>query len=433
MKPTLQIAASAAALLMVLAGSGCVVGPKYQRPVMPAPEAYKEAPPQEYKEWQAAHPADAEIRGDWWTLFGDSTLNGLEEQVNVSNQNLKTAQARFDQARSLIKVAQSQRYPTVTAGAQITANRDSSTYALATPKTSANFGNFALPIDVNYEVDTWGRVRHTIEAARSEAQASAADLETLRLSYHAELAFDYFELRSADAEQKLLDDTVVNYQKALDLTQNRFDGGLANGAEVAQAKTQLEATKTQDADIAVRRAQFEHAIAVLTGKAPAGFSLPPNPLTEDPPPIPVGLPSQLLERRPDIAASERRVAEANAQVGIAHAAFFPQILLGAVLGLEGRSITDWLNWPSRFWAVGRVFCRRCSTAAAAGRRSRRRDSITTRQWRPTGRRRSMLSSRWRTTWRLCGCSKEKASARRPRWWPPNNRCSFRPTGTRAGW
>jgi NodT family efflux transporter outer membrane factor (OMF) lipoprotein len=330
---------------------GCSVGPKYQRPDIQAPVAFKETPPQAYKEWQSAHPSDTALRGDWWTIFGDVDLNKLEEQVDVSNQNLKAAQARFDQARALIKVSQSQKYPTITAGADITGNRDSSTYALATPKTTSSFGNFGLPVDVSYEVDAWGRVRHSIQAARAEAQATAADLETLRLSYHAELAYDYFELRSADAEQRLLDDTVVAYQKALELTENRFEGGVAAGAEVAQAKTQLESTKTQDTDLGVRRAQFEHAVAVLTGKSPAEFSLPPKAVV-DPPAIPVGLPSQLLERRPDIAAAERRMAEANEQVGIAHAAFFPQIVLGAVLGLEGQSVTDWLNWPSRFWAVG---------------------------------------------------------------------------------
>ena len=337
--------------LLALLAVGCSVGPKYQRPDLQAPVAYKENPPEAYKEWQLAHPSDTAIRGDWWTLFGDPDLNKLEEQVDVSNQNLKAAQARFAQARALIKVSQSQKYPTVTAGADITGNRDSSTYALATSKTSTSFGNFGLPVDVSYEVDAWGRVRRSIEAARAEAQATAADLETLRLSYHAELAYDYFELRSADAEQQLLDDTVVAYQKALELTENRFEGGVAAGAEVAQAKTQLEATRTQDTDLAVRRAQFEHALAVLIGKNPAEFSLAPKAVV-DPPAIPVGLPSQLLERRPDIAAAERRVEEANAQVGIAHAAFFPQILLGAVLGLEGQSVTDWLNWPSHFWAVG---------------------------------------------------------------------------------
>jgi len=338
--------------VLALLAAGCTVGPKYQRPVIQSPVAYKETAPDAYKEWQAAHPSDATLRGDWWTLFGDAQLNALEQQVDVSNQNLKSAEARFEQARALIKVQQSQRSPTVTVGPSITTNRDSATYAEATAKTSSQFGNFSLPFDVSYEVDAWGRVKHSIEAARNEAQATEADLETLRLSYHAELAYDYFELRSADAEQKLLDDTVVAYQKALDLTENRFEGGVAAGAEVAQAKTQLEATKTQDADIAVRRAQFEHAVAVLTGQSPAALSLAPLPLTEEPPAIPVGLPSQLLERRPDIAASERRVAEANEQVGIAHAAFFPQIMLGALLGLEGQSIGDWLNWPSRFWAVG---------------------------------------------------------------------------------
>ncbi len=346
---------SGVVIVVAFVAAGCSVGPKYQRPAIEAPTAYKEPPPDSWKEspgWKAAQPADTALRRDWWTLFGDPGLNALEQQIDLSNQNLKEAEARFDQARALIRVSQSQKYPTVTAGAEITSNRDSSTYALATSKTTTNFGNFNLPIDVSYEVDAWGRVRHSIEAARTEAQATAADLETLRLSFHAELAFDFFELRSADAEQKLLDDTVVTYQKALELTRNRFEGGAAAGAEVAQAETQLEATRTEDADIAVRRAQFEHAIAVLIGKSPAVFSLAPQPLAAEPPVIPVGLPSQLLERRPDIAAGERRVAEANAQVGVAHAAFFPQILLGAALGLEGQSVADWFNWPSRFWAVG---------------------------------------------------------------------------------
>jgi NodT family efflux transporter outer membrane factor (OMF) lipoprotein len=335
------------AVLMALLLAGCSVGPKYQRPSIQAPAAYKES-----QGWKTAQPADAKLGGDWWTLFGDAELIALEQQIDLSNQNLKVAQARFAQARALIRVNQSQKYPTITAGAAITANRNSSTYALSTPKTATSYGNFNLPIDISYEVDAWGRVRHSIEAARTEAQATAADLETLRLSFHAELAFDYFELRSADAEQKLLDDTVVAYQKAYELTRNRFEGGAAAGAEVAQAQTQLEATKTQDTDVAVRRAQFEHAIAVLIGKSPATFSVAPKPLAAEPPVIPIGLPSQLLERRPDIAANERRVAEANAQIGVARAAFFPQILLGAALGLEGRSITDWFNWPSRFWAVG---------------------------------------------------------------------------------
>jgi NodT family efflux transporter outer membrane factor (OMF) lipoprotein len=346
-----RVLLSLGALLM----AGCAVGPKYQRPMVQAPAAYKEPPPEAYKEskeWKTANPADTLLRGDWWTLFGDADLNSLEQQIDVSNENLKSAAARYQQARALVRVNQSQKYPTITVGAEASSNRDSSNYVFSNSKTSSNFGNFALPFDVSYEVDAWGRVRHSIEAASAEAQATAADLETLRLSYHAELAFDYFELRSADAEQKLLDDTVTAYQKALELTRNRFEGGAAAGAEVAQAETQLESTRTQDADVAVLRAQYEHAIAVLIGKSPAVFGLASKPLNTEPPVIPVGLPSQLLERRPDIAASERRLAKANAQVGIAHAAFFPQLLLGASAGFQGQSITDWLNWPSRFWAVG---------------------------------------------------------------------------------
>ena len=339
----------------LLLAAGCSVGPKYQKPAVQVPSAFKEQPPDSFKEsdgWKTVAPADATLRGDWWTLFHDSELDALEQKIDVSNQNLKAAEARFAQARALIRVNQSQKYPAVSVGPGISTSRYSSTYAATSPKTSTSFGNFNLPFDVSYEVDAWGRVRNSIAAARSEAQASAADLETLRLSYHAELAFDYFELRSADAEQKLLDDTVVAYRKALELTTNRFEGGAAAGNEVAQAQTQLESTRTEDADVAVRRAQFEHAIAVLTGAAPASFSLPARPLDSEPPVVPVGLPSQLLERRPDIAAQERRVSEANAQVGIAHAAFFPQVMLQAALGLQSGSIADWFNWPSRFWAVG---------------------------------------------------------------------------------
>jgi NodT family efflux transporter outer membrane factor (OMF) lipoprotein len=209
-----------------------------------------------------------------------------------------------------------------------------------------------LPFDLSYELDIWGRVRRTVAASREEAQATAADLETVSLSLHAELAFDYFELRSADAQKRLLDDTVKDFQDALQLTTNRFEGGAAPKSDVAQARTQLETTMVQDTDVSVQRAQFEHAIAVLLGKPPAAFGLPPSPLQVQPPPISIGLPSQLLERRPDIAAAERRVAESNEQIGIARAAFFPTIVLSASAGFEGDSITNWFNWPSRFWAVG---------------------------------------------------------------------------------
>jgi NodT family efflux transporter outer membrane factor (OMF) lipoprotein len=214
-------------------------------------------------------------------------------------------------------------------------------------------GSFILPLDLSYEVDLWGRVRRTVSASREEAQASAADLRTASLSLHAELAVDYFELRSADAQKQLLDDTVKAYTDALELTQNRFEGGAAPRSDVAQAKTQLDGAQVQDTDITVMRAQFEHAIATLIGKPPAEFNITPAPKTAlQLPVIPVGVPASLLERRPDIAAGERRVAEANDQIGIARAAFFPSLVLGATGGFAGTSITNWFNWPSRMWAVG---------------------------------------------------------------------------------
>lgn len=348
--------------------AGCTVGPKYQKPAMPAPPAYKELSPDAFKEtqgWKPSQPADEKLRADWWKIFGDPQLDGLEAQVDVSNQSLKAVQARFAQARAILKFNRAARYPTITVGGDISTNRGSATRALASPASAANYGDFVLPFDVSYEADVWGRIRRTIEAAREEAQASAADLESLRLSLHAELAFDYFEMRCADAEEKLLNDTVVAYERALTLTRNRFEGGAASGAEVAQAQTQLESTRTQQADVGVRRAQFEHAIAILIGKAPADLSLPANPWNGAPPAIPVGLPSQLLERRPDIAAAERRVAEANQQIGIAHTAFFPTVLLNAGIGFEAASITDWLSWPSRFWAIGPTIAQ---TIFDAGRR-----------------------------------------------------------------
>ena len=327
--------------------NGCMVGPKYSKPAVPM------APVDSYKEldgWKTAQPSDQTLRGKWWEGFGDPQLNSLEEQVTVSNQNLKLAQARFDEARATVRINRAAQYPTVSVGASITALRDSQhrPYFPATHNT----GDFVLPIDLSYEVDVWGRVRRTVAAAREEAQATAGDLETVSLSLHAELALDYFELRSADAQKQLLDDTVKAYTDALQLTLNRFEGGAAPKSDVAQAQTQLDAARVQQTDITVQRAQFEHAIAVLIGKPPAQFTLAATRPEFQPPDIAVGLPSQLLERRPDIAAAERRVAEANEQIGIARAAFFPTIFLNGSAGFEGDSITDWFGWPSRFWAVG---------------------------------------------------------------------------------
>jgi len=292
------------------------------------------------------------LRGKWWEVFGDPQLNVLEERIEVSNQKLRIAEAQFRQARDVIRINRSALYPTLSAGPSITAQQVSR-YAAATPTAAGKTsGLYLLPFDLSYEVDAWGRIRHSIEAARENAQASAADLETARLSFHAELAADYFALRGLDSQKDLLDRTVVAYQKALDLTKNRYAGGLAAMAEVAQAETQLETTQAQEIDVGVARAQFEHAIALLAGQPAATFSIPPSPLNLTPPSIPAGVPSMLLERRPDIAAAERRVAAANAQIGVAQSAYYPTITLGGSAGLEGSKITNWLSWPARFFAVG---------------------------------------------------------------------------------
>jgi NodT family efflux transporter outer membrane factor (OMF) lipoprotein len=337
--------------------AGCMVGPKYVKPNTPIAPEFKEQPPESFKEsdgWKPAQPGDQGLRAKWWEIFGDSQLNALEEELTISNQDLKVAEARLRQARATIRFNRSQEFPTISTSPSIVNERDSAnqpyfTQALVNNGVSA----FTLPIDFSYEVDLWGRVRRTVSASKEEAQASAADLQTANLSLHAELAVDYFELRSADVQEQLLDDTVKAYTDALKLTQNRFDGGAAPKADVAQAKTQLDGARVQDTDVTVMRAQYEHAIATLVGKPPAKFSIMPSPkIALQLPAIPVGLPATLLERRPDIAAGERRVAEANDQIGIARAAFFPSLVLGATAGFTGTSITNWFNWPSRFWAVG---------------------------------------------------------------------------------
>jgi NodT family efflux transporter outer membrane factor (OMF) lipoprotein len=366
--PTSARAAAGGALLAAMAGllAGCMVGPKYSKPPVPSAPAYTERPPQSFLEsqgWKQAQPAETTLRADWWHLFGVHELDTLEDQINVSNQTLKAAEARYREARALVQMNRAGLYPTISTTPSITTNRLSQNKPTGT--IPGDYGDYVLPIDVNYELDAWGRVRRSIAAAREEAQATAADLQTIRLSLHAELAIDYFELRSLDAEKQLLDETLVAYQKALALTQNRFDGGLSSRAEVAQARTQLETTRAEDIGVGVSRATYEHAIAVLAGRNPEELMLEAAPLTITPPVIPVGVPSQLLERRPDIAAAERRTAEANEQVGIARAAFFPTLLITATGGFEGNTPIDWLAWPSRLWAVGPAVAQ---TIFDAGRR-----------------------------------------------------------------
>jgi NodT family efflux transporter outer membrane factor (OMF) lipoprotein len=334
--------------IVVLQFSGCAVGPKYHTPVAQTPPAYKEV-----GNWKPAQPNDQNLGGTWWTIFQDPQLDALELQVNVSNQNLKAAEAQYQQARAVLRYSRADYYPTVTAGPSATRTRTSKNRP---PPNSIFNGitenDFVLPFDFSYQVDVWGRVRRTVESNREQAQASAADLATVNLSMHADLAVDYFQARSLDAQEQLLNFTVKQYEQALELTLNRFQGGIASEVEVEQAKTQLQTTRAAAIDVGVQRAQFEHAVAILIGKPPAEFSLPPQPLTAPPPHIPLSVPSELLERRPDIAAAERRVAAANAQIGVAKSAYYPTISLGASGGFESSTITTLLQGPSGLWSVG---------------------------------------------------------------------------------
>lgn len=350
--------------------AGCMVGPKYVKPSAPTAPAFKEQPPASFTgsdEWKTAQPDDQAIRGKWWELFGDQQLNALEDKLSSSNQDLKMDEARLRQARAMIRYNQSFLAPTISTSPSVINERFSANQAYFPTQLANNgTGNYTLPVDLDYEVDLWGRVRHTVNAAREETQATAGDLATASLSLHAELAIDYFELRSADSQKQLLDDTVKAYTDALQLTQNRFEGGAAPKSDVAQAQTQLDAANVQDTDVTVTRAQYEHAIAMLIGEPPAQFNLPPSTEVKlQLPVIPVGLPTSLLERRPDIAAAERRMAEANDQIGIARAAYFPTLTISALGGFDGTTPAKWLTWPSRLWAVGPTFS---ETLFDAGRR-----------------------------------------------------------------
>ena len=348
--------------VMGLVLTGCRVGPDYVRPAAPLAPAFKEPLPENFKSqdgWKPAQPGDAQLKGDWWTLFDDPQLNTLEAQIDPANETLQQAEANFRAARAAVRFNRASEAPTIGAAPSVGAIRDSNHQPYLNISGSNNGeGDFTLPFDLNYEIDLWGRVRRTVAQARDEAQASAADLETSRLSLHAELAFDYFDLRSADAQVKLLDDTVKAFQSALQLTEDRYNGGASPLSDVTQARTQLQAAQVQSTDVDIQRAMYEHAIAVLIGKPPAVFTLPPDPITVAAPTIPAipgMLPSQLLERRPDIASYERSMAAANEQIGIAQAAYYPTLSLSAAAGFLGTSAINWFSWPSSFFAVGPMF------------------------------------------------------------------------------
>ena len=340
---------------LVLTITACTIGPQYQRPEVRVPTAYKELPPASFKAadgWKVAQPNDDAPRGKWWEVFQDPELNALEEQVDISNQTLAVAEAQLRGARAAIGVARAALFPTVTGTASAIGAHQSENRPGVTNPSSETRADYLLSLDASYEFDVWGRIRRNIEASTASAQASAADLETARLSIHAELAVNYFVLRGLDAQRQLLDFTITAFERALELTTNRYNAGVASQIEVLQARTQLENTRAQAIEVGVQRAQFEHAIAILLGKPPAEFSLPPAPITVLPPAIPIGLPSELLERRPDIAAAERRVAAANAQIGIAQAAFYPTVTLRSIVGLESSSLTNLFSWPSALWSLG---------------------------------------------------------------------------------
>jgi NodT family efflux transporter outer membrane factor (OMF) lipoprotein len=334
-----------------------MVGPKYHTPPAETPAAYKELTPADFKNtegWKVAQPKDDALRGKWWEIFNDPQLNVLEEKVNISNQNIAAAAATFFAARALVKEARSQLFPTVTTSPGLTVQRSSSTISTGGSSSSSpgTFTDYIFPFDATWQPDLFGRIRNTVRSAAYGAQASAADLENTRLAVQANVAADYFQLRGQDALKQLLDSTVVAYQQSLDLTRALYETGIDSDEAVAQAETQLEATQAQDEALGVQRAQFEHAIAMLTGQPASTFSIPIEPLKTSPPAIPFGVPSQLLERRPDIAAAERLVAQANAQIGIAKAAYFPTITLSAAAGLESISVATWFTWASRFFSVG---------------------------------------------------------------------------------
>jgi NodT family efflux transporter outer membrane factor (OMF) lipoprotein len=352
--------ALATALLLTV---GCTVGPKYVRPPVQTPPAYKEVPQTTAatsESWRVSQPKDGTNRGGWWKVFNDPQLDGLEEKASSSNQEIIAAADNFLAARALVREARAQYFPMVTTNPSITNERPSQGQfgglqagsSMGTTLSVRSYTNYSLPFDAAWEPDFWGRIRSGVRANIYAAQASAADLESVRLGVHAELAADYFELRAQDSLKELLDSTVNAYQDAFNLTRTQYRAGLGTDEAVAQAEAQLRAAQAQDTNLGILRAQYEHAIAVLIGQPPSSLALPAQGLVASPPPIPVGVPSELLERRPDIAAAERSVAQANAQIGVAKTAYFPTILLSAAGGFGNSSASNWFTWPSRFWSVG---------------------------------------------------------------------------------
>jgi NodT family efflux transporter outer membrane factor (OMF) lipoprotein len=352
----LRVCLWAAAFGLALFSSSCMVGPKYKRPTAPVPTTYKELPPDgsaQASTWKEAQPSDTLARGKWWEIYNDPQLNSLEEQVSISNQNILAAEAQYRAARDAVRIVRSSLFPTVATAPSIVNSRAPVT---STPGVAsfapASRTTYDLPASLSYVTDLWGGIRRSIRASAAAAQITAAQLESARLAYQAELAQAYFGLHGTDGARELLERTVKSYQEYLQLTQDRFASGVASGADVAQAQTQLETARAQLIDYGVARAQYEHAIAILVGKPPAELSITPQTIKITPPAVPVGVPSDLLERRPDIAAAERAMAAANEEIGIAKVAYYPTLGLTASAGFEGSQFSKWFSWPSRFWSVG---------------------------------------------------------------------------------
>ena len=362
----LRILAGPAILAAVLAG--CMVGPKYHPPaatVQPPPVSYKEVPAQsaDTSEWKVGQPQDAMLRGKWWEIYNDPELNALEDQLSINNQNIKQFFENFMEARTLVAQARSQLYPTLGTTPSYQRSRSSSNVGTVVTGSSGGSGTtvnnagrqtslYTLPLDASWEPDLWGKVRNSIHEAQYNAQLSAADLENERLTEQASLAVFFFELRGQDALQKILDETVASDKQSVELTRARYETGVDDQLALVEAENTLQNAQAAATNLGVARAQFEHAIAVLIGTTPSSFSIPVKPLNAAPPTVPVGVPSQLLERRPDIAASERNMAAANAQIGVATAAYYPNVTLSAQGGLESSTLKHLLDWPSRFWSVG---------------------------------------------------------------------------------
>jgi multidrug efflux system outer membrane protein len=345
-------AALSLALTLLGLAAGCTVGPRYSRPAAPspAPDAWKTQPP-----WQEAAPKDSIPKGTWWQIFHDPALDAYEQQLLQANQSLFAARDRLSQARSLARVATADFFPQVStdpsAGRErYSANRPLS--GISQPASAVTQNAFTIPFSLNYEADLFGRVRHNVEAANASLQSTAADLQNVQLVLTAELAADYFTLRELDAEYQVVQDSVAYERKGLDLVNNRHEGGVASGLEVAQQATLLDSTISQLSLVLQTRAQYEHAIAVLVGQSASAFSVPITPLREAPPPVPLGVPSDVLERRPDIATAERTMAYQNAQVGIARTAFYPHITLSGSGGLLSKDLGSLFNASSLIWSVG---------------------------------------------------------------------------------